>query len=63
LHPAEAAARLLTRSFPPIWDRDLTQTVVDACGRVAERIPAFLLRFRKDATAISAARRAVQSIG
>jgi len=62
LHPAEAAARLFTRTFPPIWDRDLTQTVVNACGVVAERTPAFLLRFRKDATAIEAARRAAASI-
>jgi len=57
LHPAAAAARLFTRTFPPIWDRDLTQGVIAACGNVAERIPAFLLRFRKDASAIEAARR------
>ena len=62
LHPAEAAARLFTRTFPPIWDREVTTAVVDACGDVAERIPAFLLRFRKDATAIEAARRAAASV-
>ena len=62
LHPAEAAARLFTRTFPPIWDREITSTVVKACGDVAERIPAFLLRFRKDATAIAAARRAAGSV-
>lgn len=62
LHPAEAAARLFTRTFPPIWDREATSTVVKACGDVAERIPAFLLRFRKDATAIEAARRAAASV-
>ena len=62
LHPAEAAARLFTRTFPPIWDRDVTSTVVNACGDVAERIPAFLLRFRKDRSAIEAARRAAASI-
>ncbi len=62
LHPAEAAARLFTRTFPPIWNRAVTSTVVDACGGVAERVPAFLLRFRKDATAIETARRAVASV-
>ena len=62
LHPAEAAARLFTRTFPPIWDRGGTSSVVKACGDVTERIPAFLLRFRKDATAIEAARRAAASV-
>ena len=62
LHPAEAAARLFTRTFPPIWDREVTATVVNACGDVAERVPAFLLRFRKDATAIETARRAAASV-
>jgi hypothetical protein len=62
LHPAEAAARLFSRTFPPIWDRDRTQTVVNACGIVTERAPAFLLRFRKDETAIKAARDAAASI-
>jgi hypothetical protein len=62
LHPAEAAARLFTRTFPPIWDREATSVVVGACGDVAERVPAFLLRFRKDATAIQTARRAAASV-
>ena len=62
LHPAEAAARLFTRTFPPIWDREGTSSVVKACGDVAERIPAFRLRFRKDATAIETARRAAASV-
>jgi len=62
LHPAEAAARLFTRTFPPIWDLEVTSTVLNACGEVAERVPAFLLRFRKDATAIETARRAAASV-
>jgi hypothetical protein len=36
--------------------------VVNACGDVAERVPAFLLRFRKDATVIETARRAAASV-
>lgn len=58
LHPAEAAARLFTRTFPPIWDREVTGRVMEACGQVAERVPGFLLRCRKDESAIRVARRA-----
>jgi len=61
IRPAEAAARLFSRTFPPIWDREITQRVVDACGAVAERVPAFRLRFRKDATAIATARLAARA--
>lgn len=60
LHPAEAAARLFTRTFPPIWNREATERVVNTCGEVAERLPAFLLRFRKDQSVIDVARRAVE---
>lgn len=62
IRPAEAAARLFSRTFPPIWDREVTQRVVDACGDVAERVPAFRLRFRKDATAIATARHAARRL-
>ena len=58
IHPAQAAARLFTRTFPPIWDREMTERVMSACADVAERIPAFILRFTRDETAIAAARRA-----
>ena len=61
LRPAEVAARMFTRTFPPIWDREVTSVVLQACGAVAERVPSFLLRFRKDETAIQAARRAANS--
>jgi len=57
--PAEAAARLFSRSFPPIWDRRGTERVMQACATVAEGTPAFILRFRKDSSALAAARRAV----
>ena len=63
LHPAEAAARLLTRTFPPIWDGLVMERVVRACAEVTERIPAFVLRFRKDETAIAEARRAAAGDG
>ena len=61
IHPAEAAARLFARTFPPIWDRDLTARVVKACGDVTERVPAFVFRFRKDETALRVARRAARA--
>lgn len=61
LRPSEAAARLFTRTFPPIWNREVISVVLQACGAVAESVPSFLLRFRKDETAIQAARRAANS--
>jgi hypothetical protein len=58
LPPAEAASRLFSRSFPPPWDRSAVGRVLDACARVAARVPCFELRFRPDASAIAAAREA-----
>ncbi len=46
LGPAEAAARLFARSFPPPWDRDGVARVLDACANTAFRVPAFELAFR-----------------
>lgn len=63
IHPAEAAARLFTRTFPAIWDREVTARVMEACASVAERVPAFILRFRRDETAIREARRAASAAG
>jgi hypothetical protein len=63
IHPAEAAARLFTRTFPAIWDREVTARGMEACALVAERVPAFILRFRRDETAISEARRAASATG
>ena len=57
--PGEAAARLFTRTFPPIWEAEGTGRVMEGCARVAESVPAFVLRFRKDESAVVAARRAV----
>jgi hypothetical protein len=62
IHPAEAAARLFTRTFPSIWDREQTAAAVSACGSVTERVPAFVLRFRKDETALKEARRAAATL-
>lgn len=58
--PPEAAARLFARTFPPPWDRDAVSRTLDACARIASAVPAFVLRFRKDASAIAAARAALR---
>ena len=54
LAPAEAAGRLFTRTFPPMWDRRAVTATLDACARVATRVPAYELRFRPDASAVEA---------
>ena len=59
LAPAAVAARLFARSFPPPWDAVAIERTLAACGRVAERTPAWELRFRPDASAIRAVRQAI----
>jgi hypothetical protein len=54
LPEAEAAARLLARSFPPPWDRGALASVLAACGRVAAAVPCYELAFRPDASAVTA---------
>jgi len=60
LPPAEAAARLLARSFPPPWDRQALAAVLETCGRVAEAVPCYELAFRPDASAVSAVLEALE---
>lgn len=54
--PAQAAARLFARTFPPAWDGLAVARTLEACARVAERIPAWELRFRPDRSAIRTVR-------
>jgi hypothetical protein len=54
LGPAEAAARLFARSFPPLWDRVGVTAVLRMCSRVAETIPCYDLGFRPDRSAVEA---------
>jgi len=56
LQPAEAAARLFTRSFPPPWDREGVARALDACADAAARVPAFELSFRPRSEAVAAVR-------
>ena len=54
--PADAAARLLARSFPPPWDAQGVAGALTACADVAASTPAYELRFRRDASAVAAVR-------
>jgi hypothetical protein len=56
LAPAEAAARLFARSFPPPWDVDGVAGALDACSDAAAAAPAFDLAFRPDRSAVDAVR-------
>jgi hypothetical protein len=59
LSPAEAAARLFTRGFPPPWDARGVARALDACADTAASVPAFELAFRPDRSAVEAVRAAV----
>ena len=56
---AEAAARLLSRSFPPPWDTVAMARALETCAAVTATVPAFELAFRPDRTAIDVVRDAV----
>jgi hypothetical protein len=59
LGPAEAAARLMARAFPPPWDARGVAGALEACARIAAGTPAYELRFRRDASAVSVVREAL----
>jgi len=42
---AEAVSMLLTRSFPPLWDKEGMGFTMDLCHRLAERVPCCELSF------------------
>ena len=58
LSPAEAAARLFTRSFPPPWDAQGVARALDACADAAAAVPGFELAFRPDRSAVECVRAA-----
>jgi hypothetical protein len=51
----EAAARLLSRSFPPPWDGDALARALEAAHRVAAAVPCYDFGFRPDRSAVEAA--------
>jgi len=45
---AEAVSMLLTRCFPPIWDRKGMEYTMDLCHHIVNRIPCYEFRFEPD---------------
>ena len=41
----EAVSMLITRCFPPIWDKDGMDLTMDLCQRMARKIPCYELNF------------------
>jgi hypothetical protein len=54
LSPSAAAAELFARSFPPPWEATGSTRVLGLCARVAGKVPCARLRFRPDASAVTA---------
>lgn len=52
LGEAEAAARLLARSFPPPWDAAALARALELCARTVSQVPCFELRFRPKREAV-----------
>lgn len=59
LPQAEAAARLLARSFAPPWDAPALARALHTASRFTREVPCFALRFRPDRSAIDAVERAL----
>lgn len=59
LDRAGAAATLLARSFPPIWDPEVMERVLETCAGITGVTPAFELAFRPDRTAVDVVREVV----
>jgi hypothetical protein len=55
---AKAVAMLLTRSFPPLWDKEGMTLTMDFCHRLANSIPCYNLHFRRDQSVIDCVRSA-----
>ena len=45
---AEAVSMLLTRSFPPLWDKDGMAFTMGLCNRIVNQIPCYELSFAPD---------------
>jgi hypothetical protein len=62
LGEAEAAARLLARSFPPPWDPVGRARALDTCAHAAGSVPAFELTFSPDRGAVEAVQRLARDL-
>jgi hypothetical protein len=54
MSPPAAAAELFARSFPPPWEATGSARVLGLCAQVAAEVPCARLRFRPDASAVTA---------
>jgi hypothetical protein len=54
LESGEAAGRLFSRSFPPLWRRETVAKGLDACVTIAQGVPCYELRFLPDRSAVEA---------
>jgi hypothetical protein len=59
MHPSEAAAELVARSFPAYWDAEGLEATLRTAATIAALVPAFRLRFRPDAGAVATVREAL----
>jgi hypothetical protein len=58
LYGAKAVAMLLTRSFPPLWDREGMAGTIGFCHLLANSIPCYDLHFKRDPSIIDCVRSA-----
>jgi hypothetical protein len=55
---AESVVMLLTRSFPPLWDKEGMALTMDFCHRLSNSIPCCDLHFKRDRSVIDCLRNA-----
>ena len=51
-HGAEAVSMLLTRCFPPLWDKEGMAFTVGFCHRLVEKVPCYELSFVPDSRVV-----------
>ncbi len=52
LNPADAAARLLVRAFPPYWDAEAMAFTLQLLGEIAQTVPCYELGFVPDQSVV-----------
>jgi hypothetical protein len=53
---AEAVSMLLSRSFPPFWDKEGMAFTIEHCQRMVSKIPCYELTFTPDVRLIATVR-------
>lgn len=57
LAPAEALARLMACTFPPMWEAVSLARTLDSAAHVVARVPCYELSFRRDPSALACVQR------